>query len=55
MRKLIMKKAPVLCLLVVMLPSLVLAAGEGQRPPGGRGKPPQEAFDACKGKRRDLG
>lgn len=50
MFKKILKKVHVLSLLVVMMPSLALATGETRRPPGGHGKPPQEAIDACKGK-----
>lgn len=50
MHRHIFKKAQMLCLLVVMVPGLVLAAEETRKPSGGRGKPPQEAIDACNGK-----
>jgi len=49
MLKQIIKKTQILCLLAVMAPGLVLAAGETRKPPAG-GRPPQEAIDACKGK-----
>ncbi|MDD2541904.1 MAG: hypothetical protein PHH28_12800 [Desulfuromonadaceae bacterium] len=45
-----MKRIHIICMLAVMMPSLALAEGEPRRPPGGHGKPPQEAIDACKGK-----
>ena len=50
MRNRIMKKVEILCLLMVMVPNLVWAAGDSWRPPRDGRKPPQEAFDACKGK-----
>lgn len=39
------------CLLTALLPTLTWAGNDSGRPPRGeRRRPPQEAFDACKGK-----
>jgi hypothetical protein len=39
-----------LMLMLMLVPVMAWAASDSGRPSGGRGKPPQEAFDACKGK-----
>ncbi len=45
------KNLVMFCLLAVILPTLTWADSEARRPPcGERRRPPQEAFDACKGK-----
>ena len=44
-------KCVMICLLGTLLPTLVWASTDFNRPPRGeRRRPPQEAFDACKGK-----
>lgn len=50
MNRQIMKKIILSILVLMLVPVMAWAASDSRRPPGGRGKPPQEAFDACKGK-----
>lgn len=41
----------ILCLLAALLPTVTWADSDTRKPPRGeRRRPPQEAFDACKGK-----
>ncbi|MDK9716545.1 MAG: hypothetical protein OEL57_01400 [Trichlorobacter sp.] len=45
------KQLVTLCLFSAMIPALCWADNDSNRPPcGERRRPPQEAFDACKGK-----
>ena len=50
MRKYILKKVMMVCLLAAIVPNLAWSASDSQKPPGDRRKPPKEAFEACKGK-----
>jgi len=50
MRKNIIKKVQIICLLAAIVPNLAWSAADSQKPPGDRRKPPKEAFEACKGK-----
>ena len=50
MNRQIIKKFILPILVLMLVPIIAWAASDSNKPPGGRGKPPQEAFDACKGK-----
>jgi hypothetical protein len=46
-----MKKITLSLFVLMLVPLMAWAASDSRKPPEGRGKPPQEAFDACKGKK----
>jgi len=50
MRKQILSKFEILCLLLALMPHVAQGASNPMRPPQNGEKPPKEAFEACKGK-----